>query len=167
MEPLVIRASRSKAILLFAGCLAFAGGGVAMLLTTERSPDQRLIGGACVLFFGGGALVALRQLFDSRPRLVIDDSGILDSTLGVGTIPWSEILDARVQSIQGNDFICLSVRNPEMWIHSYSPVQRALVSANKALGFTELNINLAGVAADTARIHELILKLSAARRTGS
>jgi hypothetical protein len=164
METLVIGASRTKAFLLLLASLGFVGAGVAMLLTPQRSPEQRWIAWACILFFGAGVVVAAQQIADSRPRLVIDDQGILDRTLGVGVIPWSEILDAHVRSVSGNDFICLTVQNPELWLHKYSPVQRALVRANLALGFSELNINLAGIAAETTRIHELILKLSALHR---
>ena len=107
---------------------------------------------AVICFFGAGIPLFIRGILDSRPRLTIDDHGICDRTLGVGAIPWSEITDAYARSIQGNDFICLTVRDPEMWLHRLSPVKQAMVKANRALGFSELNINLSGVDADTAQI---------------
>jgi len=103
------------------------------------------------------------QLFDNRPRLTIDDLGIDDRTLSVGKIPWPEITDAYRRSIGGNEFICLEVRNPEMWLHKLSSTKRAMVKANRALGFTELSINLSGLAVDAAQVHELILKRVAQR----
>jgi hypothetical protein len=101
---------------------------------------------------------------DSRPRLVIDESGIYDRTLGVGRIPWPEITGARIQSIRGNDFVCLAVRDPKIWLHQLAPLQKLLVRGNRALGFSELNINLSGVEASTAQVYELILKFSQAAR---
>lgn len=67
-----------------------------------------------------------------------------------------------MKSIRGNDFICLVVRDPNKWIGGLSHAQMVMLKANKALGFSELNINLAGTNARTHEIHELILKLSAA-----
>jgi len=95
--------------------------------------------------------------------LTIDDLGIDDRTLGVGKIPWSEITDGYRRAIRGNEFICLEVRNPELWLHKLSSTKRAMVKANRALGFTELNTNLSGLAVDAAQIHELILKCIAER----
>ena len=65
------------------------------------------------------------------------------------------------QEHQRHDFVCLILRDPNMWIERLSPVRKAMKEANKALGFTELNINLSGTNASTQQIHELILKLSA------
>jgi len=117
-----------------------------------------------VVFFGCCAAFFIWQLFDSRPRLKIDDAGINDRTLGVGVIPWVEITDAYVKSIKGNDFVCLIVRDPTIWTSKFSPVQKRLISVNRSMGFQELNINLSGIKANTSQIHELILKMSAAAR---
>ena len=84
--------------------------------------------------------------------------------MGVGLIPWAEIENAYVKSIERNDFICLEVRDPNLWLHKLSPVQKAMVSTNMKLGFTQLNVNLSGVNVSTQQIHELILKMSAARK---
>src|SRR5206468_1849905 len=100
----------------------------------------------------------------SRPRLVIDDFGIYDRTLKIGRIPWAEITGAQVRSVHGNDFVCLAVRDPKIFLHQLSLAQKALVKVNRALGFSELNINLSGVKADTAQIYDLILKMSEAAR---
>jgi hypothetical protein len=49
-----------------------------------------------------------------------------------------------------------------MWLHRLSPAKKSLANTNRALGFTQLNINLAGLPVDAAQIHELILKRIAA-----
>ena len=157
MTPIAIKTSRLKYVLLLCAALGFIAGGI--FIISHGKPDETWIGWMSVIVFGSGVPLFAWQLFDSRPRLVIDEQGILDRTLGVGVIPWSEITCAYVKSIQSNDFICLEVRNPERWLARLSPVKRAMVSANEALGFTVLNVNLSGVAADTSQILELILKM--------
>ena len=131
-------------------------GGIFIL--KHGNTSDAWIGWMSIVFFGAGIPLFAWQLIDSRPRLVIDNQGILDRTLGVGVIPWPEITGAYLKSIQGNSFICLEVRDPERWLGQLSPVKRAMVSANEALGFTVLNLNLSAVAAEPSQILELILK---------
>ncbi len=162
MEPVVIRSARGKyAVLLVIAALLTTCGAVAAVV--GRSPADRWLGVGVALFFGAGIVLFSRELLRSGPRIVIDDQGILDHTLGVGRIPWSDITDAYPMSMQGNDFICLELRNPEVWTQKLNPVQRALVAANRKIGFTELSINLSGVSANPVRIHELIVKSIQAR----
>jgi len=111
-----------------------------------------------IIFFGGCALVAVWQIIDTRPRLIIDDEGILDRTLGVGCIPWSEIQGASLRSIHGNDFICLELQDHEKYLQRTTAVKRALAGANSALGFTPISLNLSGIAVDATDILELIIK---------
>jgi hypothetical protein len=160
LDTLVIKNARLKYLLFLVLAAGFVAGGIFML-THGETARQRWTGWATIAFFGAGVPLFAWQLVDARPRLVIDHRGILDRTLGVGVLPWSEITGAYLRSIHGNDFICLEMRNPDMWLGQLSPIKRAMVSANKALGFTELNVNLSGVAADSAHVLELVLKKSA------
>ncbi len=155
MEKVIIKSSRWLYILLLPGSLGVVAAGVWMIA------DGEAFGWVAVAFFGGGALISIWQIFDRRPRLLIDDEGIYDRTLGVGVIPWEEITGAYVRSIQGNDFICLDLRHPEAYLQKLSRVKRAMASANEALGFTPLNINLSGIHGMTEQVFELILKQAA------
>jgi hypothetical protein len=119
---------------------------------------DRWIGWMSIIFFGSGIPLFIKKISESKPRLIINDQGIFDRTLGIGTIPWGEVAGAFVKSIQGNDFICLELRNPQIWSQQLSSIRKAAASANKALGFTEFSLNLSGAAADTTAIHELIIK---------
>ncbi|MEW6734112.1 MAG: STM3941 family protein, partial [Acidobacteriota bacterium] len=96
------------------------------------------------------------QILDSRPRIIIDDQGILDRTLGVGLIPWNEIDAAYLNSINGNYFISLELRNPEIFLARLSNVQRKLASANRALGFSDINVNLSGVDKRSEEIFKVV-----------
>lgn len=162
MSSVIIKNSRWQALLLFAGSCAFVAGGVFMLLHKGHS----LMGWAGVVFFGGCALIACWMLIDTRPRLVIDRRGIWDRTLGVGFIPWEDVQGAYLQSISGNDFICLELHDPNRYRSRLSRVRRAMSSANEALGFSDFSINLCGIAARTEEVFELVLKCCEASRLG-
>lgn len=115
-------------------------------------------GWLAILFFGCGIAVSVWQIADSRPRLIIDEDGVLDRTLGIGRIAWSDIEAAYVRSISGNDFICLELKNPEEYAQKLSKVKRAMAAANRDLGFTDFNLNLSGVDASTDEVFELVMK---------
>lgn len=152
MEKLMIKNSRWKYIALLIGCIGFVCAGIFMVI------DGNWFGLAAIIFFGSGIPIFIWQLIDSRPRLIIDDNGILDRTLGVGRIAWSDIEAVYVQSISSNDFICLELKNTEKYAQNLSKVKRAMTTANRSLGFTDFNINLSGVDARTDEIFELIMK---------
>ena len=158
MECITIANSRFKALALTVCSLGFVAGGLFIL--SKADVDDTWIGWTAVTFFGACALVGIWMLLDARPRLVIDDSGIYDRTIGIGKIPWSEIEGAYIRSIQGNDFICLKLRNQDAYLDKLSSVKRSMVKANEALGFTPISLNLSGVAADSDQILELVLKYS-------
>lgn len=166
METLVISNSRRRYIILLFAAMAFVAAGV-FLVKMADSTLETWAGWPAIIFFGATIPLFVWQIIDRRPRLTINELGINDRTMGVGLIPWSEITDSYVKSIRGNHFICLVARNPEMWTSKFSTAKKAMIKANKALGFTELNVNLSGTSAQPQKIHELILKLSAASQKGS
>lgn len=152
MEKLIIRNSRARHFLLLIGCMGFVGTGIWMVV------QGKSFGWVAILFFGTGLVVSIWQIADSRPRLIIDERGVLDRTLGVGRIDWSDIQAAYVRSISGNDFICLELKNPEKYAQKLSNVKRAMAGANRGLGFTDFNLNLSGVEASPEEVFELLMK---------
>ncbi|GAB3238287.1 hypothetical protein GCM10027346_30710 [Hymenobacter seoulensis] len=157
-EDLIYYNSRKRYALLVFGGLAFVAMGV-FLIVKKGYWGQGLV---TILFFGAGVAIGIRQYFDTRPRLQISDEGILDRTLGVGLIPWSDITDAYVRSINQESFICLEVLDEEVYTSRLSPLKRKLARANAALGFTTLSVNLSGVDLNPEQLLEYILKQSAA-----
>lgn len=154
METVIIKGARWKTLLLLVVSWAFVAAGI-LIITTGKEP---LIGWVSVLFFGAGSSVFIWQLVDARPRLVINDQGVMDRTLGVGVIPWKEIKDAYQQSINGYDFICLELHNPEPYLQKLSAVRRAMASANRGIGFTDFSLNLSLAAVNPDEVFELVLK---------
>lgn len=152
MEKLTIKNARWKNVLLLIGSFGFVAVGIRMIVHGES------FGWVPVLFFGCGIPIFIWQIADARPRLIIDEHGVTDRTLGVGRIAWSDIEAAYVRSISGNDFICLELKNPEKYKQRLSKVKQAMASANRGLGFTDFNLNLSGVNAKTEEIFELVMK---------
>ena len=152
MEKLIIKNSRWKHVFLLIGCIGFVVAGVWMVFAGKP------FGWLAIVFFGSGIPISIWQMADSRPRLIIDEHGVLDRTLGVGRIAWGDIEAAYVRSISGNDFICLELKNPEKYSQKLSQVKRAMAAANRRLGFTDFNLNLSGVEARTDEVFELVMK---------
>jgi hypothetical protein len=157
-EDLIYYNSRKRHALLALASLAFVATGVFMIVTEGKWG----LGLITIVFFGAGAAVGAWQFFDTRPRLQITDEGILDRTLGIGLIPWADITDAYVRSINRESFICLEVRDEQAYLDRLPPLKRKLANANAALGFTPISVNLSGVDLNPEQLLEYILKQSAA-----
>src|SRR5262249_16643552 len=116
---------------------------------------------ATIIFFGACALVFIWQLIDTRPRLVIDDKGVYFRPLKMGVLPWTDIEDAYVNSINQQLFICLQLRDTEKYLSKLSPLGRSLCSVNVALGFTPISLTLTGLDVDPYLLCDLIRKRAA------
>lgn len=122
MTPIEIKSSRSKYIALLIVAIGFVVCGSFILLIG----GPVLIGWMSIIFFSAGIPLFTWQIFNRRPRLKIDDTGIEDQTLGVGKIAWEDIRGAFVKTIQGNDFICLKLIDPEKYIGKLNTVKKAM-----------------------------------------
>lgn len=152
MEKLIIKNSRRKYLRMLIGCMGFVGGGIWMV------NDGAMLGWLCILFFGFCSLTFIWQIADPRPRLIIDEQGVLDRKLGVGRIAWSDIRATYLKSIHGSDFICLKLRNANKYKQKLSQVRHSLAGANRGLGFTDFYLNLSGVDVGTDEVIKLIKK---------
>jgi hypothetical protein len=162
MDPIVLGAARGRWLLLLVVALCFVAAGVLMI----ASGDALLVGWMSVAFFGACAVVFVWQLLDRRPRIVIDDRGILDRTLRVGVIEWGDVEGAYLRRIQGNPFLCLELRDPEKYTARLSPTLRRVVALNRTLGFTDLSLNLTGVDVAPELVEELVVKELGVRARG-
>ena len=150
--------------LLLAGSLGFVLGGVFILLSGDGS--SLFVGLSSIAFFGGCALVATKQLLDARPRLVIDDRGVLDRTLKVGVIAWNDILDAQVATLRRQSFVALRLRNEASYTDRLSPILRRLTELNRQFpGFTTLNISVSTLDVEPQQLASLIAQEAESRRT--
>jgi hypothetical protein len=117
LEPCVLQNSLWKnAALGLIGAL-FAVAGLAAGAATSVSRGS-------VVFFGLiGALFGYRAI-DRRPRVIIDEKGIVDLRSSVGAIPWAEISDAKIVFAGRVDFIYITVRDADRWRAKLSVINR-------------------------------------------
>jgi len=140
-DELVIELSKNKIVLLIVGSCAFVALGVWLSVDAEsivpESPIKdplfvRGAGLAGIIFFGFCGVYGIKKLFDKRPGLVLNSSGIIDnsSAIAAGFIPWSEILGAEIFQIYRQKMLIIKVRDPEMYIARGSALKRMLNRAN-------------------------------------
>ena len=151
MQRIVIVAARGPVYrkLVVAGAMVAAG------LALERA-EVAALGWALVALGGIWALLLLRSLGEDRERLVIDDAGIRDTLLPVGTIGWPEVTGATVRRLGNVAVVVLDLRDPERFMRRL-PATRQFI-ARKALeaGLPAVYLTLAGTEADAERIAEAI-----------
>jgi hypothetical protein len=146
MNGITANNSRWKYIGFAAICLPFIIIGCLMLVFPKSgSWKETLVGWSSIVFFGFGLIIFLRQIFDSRPRIVIDERGFFDRTLSVGTIEWQDIEHAYLNSVVGNPFISLRLNDPEKYLERAMNSQKKLARLNKYLGAETININVSGI----------------------
>ena len=159
MERIVIAGSRMRYLIYLVVASCFVAAGV-LLLALRQSP---LVAWLNIIFFGAGVVVFALQVADRRPRIIIDDQGILDRTLKVGTIDWADIRAVFLKRSQDQPFICLELVDPSKYTQRLSPLLRRMVQLNRKLGFTDLSLNLAGTRVNPEQVEELLNKELASR----
>jgi hypothetical protein len=62
------------------------------------------------------SILALKQTFDRGPCVIINEEGIHDKRLRIGTIRWSDIERVRMHGVGGAYFISLELLNSEQYL---------------------------------------------------
>ncbi len=157
MQVVIIRTSLWKSFFFVLLCLMFVLMGIFILVVGEDRKSF-FIAIACIGFFGFGLIVLLRQAIDRSPRIIIDQYGVFDSTLGVGRIDWEDIKISLLTAVFSNNFICLKLSNTSRYLERLSNLSKNLAKVNKSLGFGELNLNLTLVDMKPKEIQEIVMK---------
>lgn len=155
-DETIIKLNKIKIGLLTLGAFAFVAAGVWMLslgaaaIRSERSFASFFntpayvygLGLASVLLFGPLGLYGLKALFDQRPALVLNESGIVDnaSAISAGFIPWSEIRGAGVLEIEKQRMLVIEVSDPRKYIDRGGSLRRLLNRANHGVGGSPIYI---------------------------
>jgi hypothetical protein len=79
LVAVVLRPSRRKWLGIFVLCLGFVALGA--VLCRDGDPSDRWIGWLSVIFFGGGGIVVVPQIFSRRAHLRLDADGFSFATL--------------------------------------------------------------------------------------
>ena len=135
---IVVRTSRTRLLLLFAGATLFVAGGFWLCTIPGVRWLVWPVGVASVLFFGLCGGVALRRLFGHRIALLIDRRGIVDnaSAAPAGRIGWNEISRIGVAELSGQRFVGIDVHHPEKLLARIPRPRRKILETNPAfLGY--------------------------------
>ena len=163
-DETVIELSRKKLVLLVAGSCAFVIAGAWMLsldaaeiragrsftLFYKNPTFVYSLGAAAILFFGICGVYGLKKMFDTKPGLVLNSSGIIDNVSGVaaGFIPWSEVIGVGVYEIQNQKMLIIGVRDPQKYIDRGSAVMRMVNKANQGMTGSPISISSAALKID-------------------
>ena len=152
MQRIVVHASRRHIYRKLGLCAGLLGIGAALLGVGL----ERWLAWAPLLLGGAYALVLLRALGEETERVVIDDAGIRDSSLPVGTIGWDEIRGASVRLIGSVRLVALEVRDPECYIRRLPPARQFIARKALEADLPGLYLTLVGTDADPSQIVEAI-----------
>jgi hypothetical protein len=156
MKKIEIRASRRKYLLHLISIFGFVACGVFLVVQGKSA----WVGWLSICFFGSMIPSVVGQIINSRPRLIIDEFGVVDRTLNVGKILWFDIDNAYLIDIKGNHFICLVLKNTNKYLEKSSPLIKNMAIVNKKLGFTPLSLNLSGLDVDPYQVLDIVIKSS-------
>jgi hypothetical protein len=102
MEPITLRPSKTKGLLLLCGSLIFVAGGVGMIKSGE------MFGWASVIFFGLCALVFSIKMLPNASYLKLHHEGFTQVTMfRSSTFRWQDVSEFSVDRIGGNKTVML------------------------------------------------------------
>jgi len=115
-------------------------------------------------FFGLGYPVGLFSLFDRRPQIIINETGIFDRTTHKDFINWEIIKDAYLIDIYKQKFICLVVDDEFKPSKTKSKLYKQTAKFSEAIGAQELNIALGQIKINPEKLTEFILLMRTATK---
>lgn len=144
MDAVVIGSPRRHWAVIAVIALACAALGVLGIMMAHRSVAAWIV----AIVAGALGLIAAWEFHDRRPLMVIDDQGVRDRRLAVGTIAWADIQDVHVKRVNGRPQLCLDLPNAAKYTSRLPQPLRKLVPLNRQLGLTDLSVDLTGIATD-------------------
>ncbi len=140
MDEIIIRNSKASAVIGLVIFIPFTLGGI-YLLSKETSVINWLI----VLMFGAVTAICLWLYFDRRPRIIINEQGILDARTKLGLVEWHDITNLSVVKAGNTQHIQLKVVEPSKYLSRMGNLQKLGSKIDKVAGLDELSINATGL----------------------
>lgn len=143
MESVSFTRSRLKTSGFFLGAILFTAAGY---LSTHLAETllRRAVGWMAIAFFGAVAISAGWALLRGGELFTFDRTGIADRYRGV-VIPWAEIDEAVVVTVNGVPFLGLIFLHPEQFLSRVSKLRRLLAELNERMGWCYWNFTFNGV----------------------
>ena len=132
-----------------------------------RGPSPALVALGVLLLIASAA--ALRRTRDPRPLIVLDDTGIEDLRLKLGTLAWRDIRRAYACSLKGATFICFEFHEPERYLGRLPWFQRVAGQLWRVFGISPVHVATGHLELPHHELYELVLTHceAAAARTAS
>jgi hypothetical protein len=163
-----IKGSQMKLIGLFAlGILMTGASGMiaAGAIPVRAGSYAQFIGWAGLVFFGACTLViGSRFLQASKTVVTLSPEGLLDTRVAERPIPWAEIQDIGVWTMQGQKIIVLPVPPETESVLGLTRIARWSRGANKKLGADGLCVTAHGLKiSHDALLAQVVERVDAAR----
>jgi hypothetical protein len=114
-------------------------------LTKQPGLYERAGGWVGIPLFAFATFMAFRQLLRRSPTVIINDTGLLDHRLGIGEIPWGDILEFAVVENHGARYIKLRLRNEPSYVAQMPPLTRTVSGGVRGVGLSPFCISFAGL----------------------
>ena len=102
-------------------------------------------------------VMALRQTLDRGPSIVINEEGIYDKRLRMGTIRWSDIEGVRMHGVGGAYFISLELFNSQQYLSRQPSYVRISNQVWRFYDVSPINIKVAYMDVLPDELFELIM----------
>ena len=102
-------------------------------------------------------VMALRQTLDRGPSIVINEEGIYDKRLRMGTIRWSDIEGVRMHGVGGAYFISLELFNSQQYLSRQPSYVRISNQIWRFYDVSPINIKVAYMDVLPDELFELIM----------
>jgi hypothetical protein len=138
-QDLEIALAKGSVVLRIVVAFAFLVGGVAMW----RSSPYPILGGMAAVFSAWALYFGFRLLVDSRPGLVLNNSGLtINSRIGSGgTVSWSNVSGFALARY-GHDYqLVVNVKQPEVYLARGGIFLRMLNSLSTTLFGSPVRVN--------------------------
>jgi hypothetical protein len=119
--------------------LGFVAAGVIPTAST-RDGIYPLAGWAIVIGCFAVAAIFVRRALDTRALLRIDANGIWSRQYSDATVPWDQIVAARVHKLRNQSIVSFHLKDPDAY-PSRNAFTRATSSIDRAFGWGQMGIN--------------------------
>lgn len=155
-QRIEIPLSKLKLVMMLVGALAFVAIGCWFVIAPPKisnaywgNPTRLAIAGyGSIIFFGLCAAFFIRKLPDTKPGLIIDETGLFDNSgaLSAGQILWKDIENISVLEMHKQKLLMLEVNNPQEYIdRQKSLLKRKGMALNYKMYGTPISITANGL----------------------
>ena len=162
MTEIKLYKSPLKALKILALTIPFIAIGIWSITKIPNSSTDIFMGWLSICFFGLGIPVGIFHLFDRRPQIIINESGIWDRTTNQDLIKWEIIQKAYPININGQKFVSLVLdQSFEIKVKQY----KWATWLSKVVGAQKVNLHLGQIKFDPNKMTDLIMKMIQSDKT--